>query len=262
MQNYYIDAGVNLTSSQYDNDREDIILRAKAANVTNMLLIGSSIDDSLTSAHLAKCYNFMSTAGVHPHNAKDVSPDYLDAITKLLQQPEVVAVGECGLDFNRDFSPRNIQEAIFQQQLLLAQSANMPVYLHERDAFDAMKRQLLSNPVSGVLHCFTGNAEALSFYLEYGLYIGITGWVCDERRGSELQSLVPLIPDDRLLLETDAPYLLPRTLTPKPKKRRNEPAYIHAVAKTIADLRGQSIEQIAQLSRDNFTRLFLKGRSI
>ncbi|MBQ4862130.1 TatD family hydrolase [Pseudoalteromonas sp. MMG013] len=258
MQTHYIDAGVNLTSTQYDSEREDIVMRATQAGVSNMLLIGSNISDSQQSQELANKFGYVSTAGIHPHDAKDAPDNFSESIQQLLQRPEVVAVGECGLDFNRDFSPRSIQERVCQQQLELAKNMQVPVYLHERDAFTRLKALLVNTSITGVLHCFTGNKDALSFYLEYGLYIGITGWVCDERRGAELQSLVPLIPDNKLLLETDAPYLLPRTLAPKPKSRRNEPAFIHEIANQVAKLRGQTVAHVAKLSQDNFERLFDK----
>ncbi|OHU91808.1 MULTISPECIES: TatD family hydrolase [Pseudoalteromonas] len=252
----YTDAGVNLTSHQFEQDCDDIVARAKLAGVTDMLLIGADVAQSKQSLELAKRYGFVSTAGVHPHDAKSVGDDYLQQLSTLLCEPEVVAVGECGLDFNRDFSPRPQQQAVLNEQLNLAQQLNKPVYLHERDAFSAMQAQLERVTVKGVLHCFTGDAQALSFYLNYGLMIGVTGWVCDERRGAQLQALVPHIPDDRLLVETDAPYLIPRTLQPKPKSRRNEPAFISAVVQHIAQLRGQSAAHVAACSQANFARLF------
>ncbi|NOU51208.1 hydrolase TatD [Pseudoalteromonas sp. JBTF-M23] len=257
MTTRYIDAGVNLTSSQFDEICDDVVVRAKQAGVDNMLLIGSNVADATQSLHFARHYGFVSTAGIHPHNAKDASSDYVAQLCQLLSQPEVVAVGECGLDFNRDFSPRPLQIKVFAEQLSLAQQLNMPVYLHERDAFDSMSTALEQVNIHGVLHCFTGDTTALEFYLNYGLMIGITGWVCDERRGAQLQQLVPLIPDDKLLIETDAPYLLPRTLKPKPKSRRNEPAFVTEVVRQVAMLRGQTVEHVAQISHDNFNRLFM-----
>jgi TatD DNase family protein len=258
MSSQYIDAGVNLTSSQFDDIRDDIVSSAKLAGVTDMLLIGSNIEDSKQSLSLAQKYGFNSTAGIHPHDAKGATDDFLSDIEQLLTHAHVVAVGECGLDFNRDFSPRPQQLNVLNAQLKLAERLNKPVYLHERDAFESMQQQLNSVSVRGVLHCFTGDQTALEFYLDYGLMIGITGWVCDERRGEQLQQLVPQIPDDRLLIETDAPYLLPRTLQPKPKSRRNEPAFISAIVKQIALLRGQTEEHVATISANNFKRLFLK----
>ncbi|CAH9066337.1 3'-5' ssDNA/RNA exonuclease TatD [Pseudoalteromonas sp. CIP111854] len=260
MTTRYIDAGVNLTSSQFDDARDDIVMRAKQAGVDNMLLIGTNTQDSMHCLQLARHYGFVCTSGIHPHDAKSTQADYIAQLKTLFLHPEVVAVGECGLDFNRNFSPRSEQISVLSQQLELAEQNNLPVYLHERDAFDAMRAQLEQVKVHGVLHCFTGDKHALDFYLHYGLMIGITGWVCDERRGAQLQQLVPLIPDDRLLIETDAPYLLPRTLKPKPKSRRNEPAFVEAIVREVARLRGQSCEHVAKISHANFQRLFITRR--
>ncbi|MBQ4839682.1 MULTISPECIES: TatD family hydrolase [Pseudoalteromonas] len=252
-----IDAGVNLTSAQFDKDRADVIQRAKDAKINNMLLIGCDLITSQESLDLAKTHQFVSTAGIHPHDAKDAPEDYIAQITQLARAPQVVAIGECGLDFNRDFSPRDQQEKICRAQLALAQQLNMPAYLHERDAHERMRALLLEHRIKGVLHCFTGDRQALKFYLDYGLMIGVTGWVCDERRGQQLRELIQYIPSDRLLIETDAPYLLPRTLSPKPKSRRNEPAYLHAVAEQIALLKNTDVDTIAAHSRDNFNALFM-----
>lgn len=260
MHNRLIDAGVNLTSSQFEKDRSKMLIRAHDAGIDNMLLIGCCLQSSHESLSLAKQHNYVSTAGIHPHDAKDAPADFVAQLRALAEHREVVAIGECGLDFNRDFSPRESQNTVLAQHLLLAQQLKMPVYLHERDAFDSMRVQLERTSVKGVLHCFTGEQDALEYYLDYGLMIGITGWLCDERRGEQLQKLLPLIPDNRLLLETDAPYLLPRSLKPKPKSRRNEPAFLQEIAKVAAKLRGQSIEHISEITRNNFQRLFLSDR--
>lgn len=257
MHSSLIDAGVNLTSNQFDKDRAEVVARAKEAGIENMLLIGCCLKSSEISFNQAAQFGFVCTAGIHPHDAKDAPDDFISRITQLIKNKEVVAIGECGLDFNRDFSPRPKQQQVLQAQLALANQFDMPVYLHERDAFESMCLQLEKTSVKGVLHCFTGEQAALEYYLDYGLMIGITGWLCDERRGEQLQKLLPLIPDDRLLLETDAPYLLPRSLKPKPKSRRNEPAFLHEVAKVAAELRGQSVEHISEITRHNFERLFM-----
>ena len=174
-----------------------------------------------------------------------------------MQQANVVAVGECGLDFNRDFSPRPIQQQVFAEQLQLAKAVDKPVYLHERDAFATQIGMLSEHNISrGVAHCFTGDTQQLKAYLDLGLYIGITGWVCDERRGQSLQQALGYIPADRLLLETDAPYLLPRTLTPKPKSRRNEPAFLPAIAATVAVLTGTDIATLSAQTLSNSESLF------
>ncbi|TQF72486.1 TatD family hydrolase [Pseudoalteromonas luteoviolacea] len=256
MQHNIIDAGVNLTSSQFDKDRESVLERARDANVANMLLIGCDIQSSIDSQIMAKSYGFCSTAGVHPHDAKDAPANLLSQLKELASLKEVVAIGECGLDFNRDFSPRPIQEQVCAAQLQLAEQLAMPVYLHERDAHTRLRALLSEVDVNGVLHCFTGDKQALKYYLDYGLMIGVTGWVCDERRGQQLRELIEYIPNDRLLIETDSPYLLPRTLKPKPKSRRNEPAYLHEVAGQIASLKKTTSKAIANCSSENFNALF------
>ncbi|MBR8845501.1 MULTISPECIES: TatD family hydrolase [Pseudoalteromonas] len=254
-----IDAGVNLTSSQFSSDLAEVITRAKEAGIESMLAIGCDLTSSEQSISLAEQYQLYCTAGVHPHDAKD-APDtlYDDLLTLLKSSNKAIAVGECGLDFNRDFSPRPIQQNVCLTQLQLAEAINYPVYLHERDAHDALFALLQEVKVQGVLHCFTGDRTALRHYLDYGLMIGITGWVCDERRGTTLQELIQYIPLDRLLLETDAPYLLPRTINPKPKSRRNEPMYLSYVAEQIARLKQCPISEVISTTTTNFKQLFVR----
>lgn len=257
---FWCDIGVNLLSEQFAADRQQVLSRAVNAGIKQQVLIGSDIAES--QLNLAFCQQqpslgLATTAGVHPHYAADVSVDWLQQLESLLTETKVVAIGECGLDFNRDFSPRPQQQDVFAQQLQLAVQYNKVVYLHERDAFTtqiAMLKQY--NIHQGVAHCFTGNVQQLRAYLDLGLYIGITGWVCDDKRGSELQQAIAYIPDDRLLLETDAPYLLPKTIQPKPKSRRNEPAYLPYVAAKVAQLKQYSITEVAQLSWQNSQQLF------
>ncbi len=256
-----IDIGVNLASSQFDGDREDVVTRSKDAGVTAMVVTGTDLESSPIAAALAAQYpDFAySTAGVHPHDAKSVEDLSLPSIRTLASQPQVVAIGECGLDFNRDFSPRPQQEAVFEAHLALAAELNMPVFLHCRDAherFMAILTPWIDKLPGAVLHCFTGSEEELKACLEMGLYIGITGWVCDERRGQALRDIVPLIPNDRLMIETDAPYLLPRDLSPKPKSRRNEPCYLPHIASEIATLRQQDTEQLITITTQNSRRFF------
>ncbi|AZZ99861.1 TatD family hydrolase [Pseudoalteromonas sp. R3] len=252
-----IDAGVNLTSTQFDTERDAIVTRAASQGVESMLLIGCDLQSSEHSHTLAKQYGQYATAGVHPHDAKGVPDDFIAQLRNLVSQDRVVAIGECGLDFNRDYSPRPVQQLICGVQLELAQTLDMPVYLHERDAFDTFSSMLDEFSLRGVLHCFTGDKRALRHYLDYGLMIGLTGWLCDERRGETLRELVRYIPEDRILLETDAPFLLPRTLKPKPKSRRNEPAYLPEIAQHVAALKNISVAQLAQQTSDNFRTLFL-----
>jgi TatD DNase family protein len=246
-----IDIGANLAHDSFDNDRESVILRAREAGVYRMVLTGSSEQSNHDALEIARScpQGLYSTAGMHPHHAADYTDSVHESIRKLLDDEQVVAVGECGLDYFRDFSPRDAQREAFARQLELAVESGKPVFLHQRDAhgdFVDMLRPLLPHIARGVAHCFTGSGEELRELLDLGLYIGITGWICDERRGRHLMDIVGMIPDDRLMLETDAPYLLPRTLRPKPKTRRNEPAWLPEVLRIVAKSRGQTEEHVAE----------------
>ena len=196
---------------------------------------------------------------MHPHHAAAFTPQQRDGLQTLLRQPRVVAVGECGLDYFRNLAPPAVQRTAFIAQLELAASLAKPVFLHQRDAhadFTAILREYRGSLVGGVAHCFTGDAEQLDDYLALELYIGVTGWVCDERRGSSLRDAVPLIPANRLMLETDAPYLLPRDLKPPPRSRRNEPQYLVHIARAVAHLRDEPVASLAESSTQNAIRLF------
>lgn len=252
------DVGVNLFNAQFDLDRNEVIDRAKAAGVQSMLLISTDIEETRKNQLESELdANFFCTAGVHPHYSASVTPNELQQLETLLTHHKVVAVGECGLDFNRDFSPRDRQIEVFELQLELAKNVKKPVYLHERDAFDTQLALLKHHQIQqGVAHCFTGNVQQMRAYLDLGLYIGITGWLCDERRHDQLVEALNYLPLDRLLIETDAPYLLPRTLQQKPKSRRNEPMYLLEIASYIASLTGKSVDQIRQTSVANSYRVF------
>lgn len=256
-----IDIGVNLTHASFHQDREAIIERAQKAGVSPLIITGTSEGISREAHALTEKYpgRLFSTAGIHPHHAKDCSEQSIDTLRALLQRPEVVAAGECGLDFNRDFSPRPAQEKCFEAQLALAAELQMPLFLHERDAherFCAIVREQRSHLAGGVLHCFTGGSQELDAYLELGFYIGITGWICDERRGKHLLELVRRIPAERLLLETDAPFLIPRSLRPRPW--RNEPCYLPHILYTVAKATGRPMATVAAQSREAVFRCFPK----
>lgn len=260
-----IDIGLNLTNSQFKNDVEQVWQEAQANGVSDAILTGTNVRGSQQAyAFTAQMSGLFSTAGVHPHDAKDVDDQYLDDLEKLLQEDRVVAVGECGLDFNRDFSPRNVQETVFLEQLSLAQKFELPLFLHERDASERFLPCINDvfgvKPVAGVVHCFTGDTESLTRYLDRGFYIGITGWICDERRGQRLQEQIKLIPQDRLLIETDSPFLLPRDLKPKPKSRRNEPKYLPHILQRIAELTQRDVDVLAECTRANTLKLFALDR--
>jgi TatD DNase family protein len=196
---------------------------------------------------------------VHPHHAAQFDLGVREGLQQLLALPSTVAVGECGLDYYRDFSPRSAQRAAFIAQLEMAVAVSKPVFLHQRDAhedFAAILAEFHRGLAGGVAHCFTGGPRELEAYLALGLSIGITGWICDERRGQELREAAPRIPEGRLMIETDAPYLLPRDLLPRPKSRRNEPAHLPHIARTLGEIRGESLEAIAAATTRNAVRFF------
>jgi TatD DNase family protein len=256
-----IDIGINLAHDSFDTDRADVIRRAAAAGVTRMVITGSSLASTRAAIELVRSdpQRFRCTAGVHPHHATDLDGAALQELGELAAQPEVVAVGECGLDFFRNFSPRPAQLTAFRQQLDVAVQLRKPVFLHQRDAHDeflTILREYGSRLVGGVAHCFTAGAAEARAYLDLGLYIGITGWICDERRGLHLREVVRAIPAERLLIETDGPYLLPRDLHPKPQSRRNEPMYLPHVLDAVAAARGQSPQELASLTTHNALTLF------
>jgi TatD DNase family protein len=256
-----VDIGANLTHDSFDADRFDVIARAAECGVTRMIITGSTVEGSRQAAELAKARPavLFATAGVHPHHASDWDEAAAGAVRTLCRRLPVVAVGECGLDYFRNFSPREAQRAAFQAQLELAAECGLPVFLHQRDAHDdflEMLEPIIGQLKGGVAHCFTGDARSLREYLDLGLYIGITGWICDERRGLALRQAAAEIPLDRLMIETDAPYLLPRTLDPKPRTRRNEPKYLREVLRVVASCLSQPEAAVAEAATRNSERLF------
>lgn len=246
-----IDIGVNLAHESFAADRNAVMARARAAGVGRMIVTGTGIEatrgaQSLAAASPGLLY---ATAGVHPHHAAELeSPGAVEELRALAALPGIVAVGECGLDYYRNFAPRETQRAAFARQLELAAGTGLPVFLHERDAhadFIAILKEHRGRLAGGVAHCFTGGPREAEACLALDLHIGVTGWICDERRGDALRAAAPLIPAGRLMIETDAPYLLPRTLRPHPSTRRNEPAWLVEVARVLAELRGESVESLA-----------------
>lgn len=244
-----IDIGVNLMHRRFHEDRETVITRAAEAGVQTLLLTGTSLNNSELAADYATGKTGLyATAGIHPHEAKNVSRDSIHRLRELAARPEVVAIGETGLDFNRDFSPRPVQESCFGKQVELACELNMPLFLHEREAHQRLMAILAGfGPAlpKAVIHCFTGSEAELEAYLAAGYYIGLTGWICDERRGNHLTELVRRIPLDRLMLETDAPFLTPRDLRPKPQGGRNEPAFLPHILATVARCLERPAEEVA-----------------
>ena len=250
-----IDIGLNLGHDSFDDDRAAVVVRAHAAGVQRMVVTGASLAGTQRALEVVRQWpeTMRCTAGIHPHHATELfEPGAEEKLRALIQQPEIVAGGECGLDFFRNFSPQAIQIAGFEKQLEVCAEYQLPVFLHQRDAHPDFLKVLdrwLPRLPRAVVHCFTGNGEELQDYLDRDLYVGITGWICDERRGHHLRELVGRIPLHRLMLETDAPYLLPRDL-PKTRlrhsgDRRNEPAYLPHILATVAHYRSEAPETTA-----------------
>ena len=256
-----IDIGVNLAHESFAEDRAEVIARARAAGVAAMIVTGSTVEDSARAAALCREFPDVlgGTAGVHPHHATTLQSADAPRLAELLADPMTVAAGECGLDYYRNYSPPDEQRRAFELQLALAERHGRPLFLHQREAHADFLAMLRAHPGSAsraVLHCFTDGVAELEDCLAAGLCIGVTGWVCDERRGGALREAVPRIPDDRLLLETDGPYLLPRTIQPKPARRRNEPKYLPVVLEEVARCRGQAPGELAAITTANACRFF------
>ncbi|GAA6174028.1 3'-5' ssDNA/RNA exonuclease TatD [Colwellia sp. KU-HH00111] len=260
-----IDIGVNLTNKRFDKDRVELIARAKSAGVEQLLITGTSVDESRKALALCQQYEqtfpntLYATAGVHPHDADSVTDDFLCQLRQLAQAPQIKAIGECGLDFNRNFSTPAQQLKVFSAQISLAAELSMPLFLHQRDAFTPWFNELtpyIEHVPAMVAHCFTGTKQELEQCLKVGMYIGITGWLCDERRGQQLQEIINLIPLNRLLIETDAPYLTPRTIKPKPKSSRNEPSYLPYIVDQIASILAIDPNEIACQTSQNAQHVF------
>lgn len=260
MTNPLIDIGVNLTDASFEPDRMQVLERAAQAGVKAMVVTGSSIRHSKAAIDMAQRHaNIYATAGVHPHNARQCDKDTLSVLRRMTQDKKVVALGECGLDFNRNFSPPADQERWFDAQIGLACELKKPLFLHERDAherFAAILRQHQAQLPPVVVHCFTGTMAQAEAYLAAGFYIGITGWICDERRGLHLREVVKKIPLDRLMLETDAPYLTPRNISPRPRSSRNEPALLTYVLTSVADAMRKAEAEVAAATTANAQKFF------
>lgn len=256
-----VDIGVNLTHARFARDRAAVLGRAQSAGVTRLVLTGVNVSESQAAAAFAKTHPtaLRSTAGVHPHHAAEVDSQALENLRALAADPIVAAMGETGLDYNRDFSPRLMQRKAFSAQLALAAELNLPVFLHQRDAeadFIAILTEHRHALPAAVLHCFTGDAALLERCLALDLFIGVTGWVCDERRGQTLRDCLPDVPMQRLMLETDAPFLLPRDLPEKPRNGRNEPAFLPHIALEVARLMQLDADQLARQTASNSLRFF------
>ncbi len=262
-----VDIGINLTHESYEADRDAVLARARLAGVGWMIVTGATLEGSAAAAALAGAHpeRLAATAGIHPHHAADCTPQAVAALKVLLALPCMVAGGECGLDYFRMIAPAATQEAAFRAQVELAIELRLPLFLHCRDAHADFIRILDSYGADRprcVVHCFTGSVDEVLECLALGLYVGITGWICDERRGLHLEDVARVVPADRLMVETDGPYLLPRDLNPKPRDRRNEPAFLPHIVARIARARGEPAEAVAASTTATARAFFnLPGRA-
>jgi TatD DNase family protein len=263
--NTYIDIGINLTNKQFQNDIDDVVQDAIDADVSQMILTGTSVRNSEASLEIAKQYPgvLYATAGIHPHDAKSFDAQSISKLRNLLKQQQVVSVGECGLDFDRDFSPRNKQEECYKAQLELAIEVQKPLFLHERSAFNSfinITKDYLPQLPKAVVHCFTGTLQEAKTYLDNGFYLGFTGAISDVKRFSHLKEVIQYVPLDRMMIETDAPFMLPKNvpnnLLKKYHERRCEPAFLPFVAAIVAQFKGVSGIKVAEETTRNAKDFF------
>jgi TatD DNase family protein len=254
----FADSHCHLDSKEYNKDRDKALARFREAGGRALMIAGIDLESSRAAINLAETHDeIFAAVGIHPHDAAQCDENTLKILKRLAGNPKVKAWGEIGLDFNRMYSPRNIQERLFVRQLEIADALGLPVIFHERDTNGRFLEMLTENPNPdrrGVIHCFSGNREELEAYLALGLFIGVTGIVTIASRGKDLRKLVVAIPADRLLIETDAPYLTPAP--EKNKTRRNEPAFVRSVLLKLADIRNEDPEDFSKVLWDNTCRLF------
>ena len=248
------DIGANLTSSHFSKDLDVVLNDSLTAGVEKICITSSNLDDVKNAKKISEKYkNLYYSVGFHPHNAKDFKIEFLKDMSVYLNDPKAICLGEMGLDFNRNFSSKEEQILCFESQLSLANSISKPLFLHQRDAHEEFLSVLDNHKFNQklIVHCFTGNLSELEEYLKRDFYIGITGWVCDLKRGKELRECINQIPEDKLLIETDSPFLSPRK-----KIRRNEPKFLIDVAEEVATLRNETTESIINSSYKNSLNFF------
>lgn len=252
----FIDSHAHLDDDRFDDDREILIESLRANNIDLVFNIGADIKTSKASVELAKKYDHIyAVVGIHPHDAEDAEDNYLDILRELSLEEKVVAIGEIGLDFYYDNSPRDIQRKVFKEQLKLAKELNLPVVIHTRDAsqetFDILKEAGKDGSLRGIMHCYSGSVEMAKEYIKLGFYISIAGPVTF-KNSRVVKDVAKEIPLDKLLIETDCPYL-----SPEPHRgKRNEPKLVKHTAEKIAEIRGISLEELAKATSENTKRIF------
>jgi TatD DNase family protein len=250
-----IDTHCHLHDKQFDGDREQTIARAFDTGVSGMLTVGCDVADSLRAIEVAERFSLAASVGIHPHEAKDAPADITAALGPLLLKKCVVAVGEMGLDYYYDHSPRDVQADVLRKQLRLARERKVPSIFHQRDAFDdfvAILRQEFTSDMRGVVHCFTGNTEQAKMLVgEFGLKLGIGG-VVTFPKADDLRAAVRTVGLDAIVLETDCPYLAPVPM----RGRRNEPAFVKHVAERLTEVFGMGTEEIVSITDGNAYEIF------
>jgi TatD DNase family protein len=250
----FIDSHAHIQLDRFDSDRSVVIERAKNSQVSIILVVGFDISTSHLAVELADRYDHIyATVGLHPHDAKRFTPQTLREIALLAEHPKVVALGEMGLDYHRNLSPKSVQKRVFEEQLDLATQLDLPIVVHNRNAFDDILSILENRPqlTGGVLHCFSENTKSMDRVIDVGFHIGIGGPVT-YKKSQDLKQVVKVMPADSFLIETDCPWLAPQLR----RGKRNEPAYITEIATKIAELRQVAIESVGQTSSQNFRKLF------
>ena len=255
-----IDIGANLTHPQLHNQIDKVVENMKIQNISKAIITSSNLKDTKTALDIINLYPeiFYTTVGFHPHNAKDFTHEKINLIMEYSKNKKILAIGECGLDYYREYSTQQEQLFCFEEQLKIAKSTGLPIFLHERKAHDdfvIMLKKYILEIEKSVIHCFTGTKNELKVYLDMGCYIGITGWISDLNRGKHLHDLIKYIPEDRLMIETDAPYLTPKNI-PFKNNGINEPSFLNYVAQSIAECLNKDINHIKEITINNTKEFF------
>ena len=259
--NDLFDIACNFTHESFDDDLEQVIKDAMSIGVNKFLVVAADLEDAKKIDELILTNKDLSyfTTGVHPHHAKTFNFESIEKMRGLINKNSPSALGEMGLDFFRNLSSYEEQTFAFEEQLKLAIEFNKPIFLHQRDSHEPFIKLLnhyKKDINKAVVHCFTGTRKELDEYLNCDFYIGLTGWICDERRNKDLRASIKDIPLNRLMIETDSPYLIPRNLNPKPKSNRNEPKNLFHIATEITKLRNESIDEICNATYQNSIDFF------
>ena len=257
----FIDIACNFTHDSFKDNLDEVLNNAEHAGVDKFVLLCASLDDidPIKVIQNNTPEKFFISAGIHPHHATEILEINYDALFNKLKSINPNAIGETGLDYFRNISPPDIQKKSFGMHIEIAKELNLPLYLHQRDAhsdFIRIIKENISNFPKFVVHCFTGTQAELDEYLELGAYIGLTGWICDAKRNIDLRKSIKNIPIEKMMIETDSPYLIPKNLIVKPKKNINEPKYLPHIANEICELTGYELEELKLATSNNAIKFF------